>query len=86
MYVRVSLYDTGTTHYLYYRVCHELRLTKQEDYFWDNFDHFWIEQYFLEAAGTVMKIGSSLKPNHHWEIELAQIHETLCRNYDFFHN
>jgi len=26
-----------------------------------------------------LKIGSSLKPNHHWEIQLAQICETLCR-------
>jgi hypothetical protein len=23
---------------------------------------------YLEAAGAVLKIGSSLKPNHHWEI------------------
>jgi len=23
---------------------------------------------FLEAAGAVLKIGSSLKPNHHWDI------------------
>jgi len=33
---------------------------------------------FLEAAGAVMKIGSILKPNHHQEIWLAQIGETLC--------
>jgi len=34
---------------------------------------------FLEADGAVLKIGRSLKPNHHQEIQLAQIHETLCR-------
>ncbi len=33
---------------------------------------------FLEAAGTVLKIGSCLKPNHHWEIKLDQIREMLC--------
>jgi hypothetical protein len=32
----------------------------------------------LEAAGAVLIIGSSLKPNHHWEILLAQIRESLC--------
>ncbi len=32
----------------------------------------------LEAAGAVLKITSSLKPNHHREIQLAQIPETLC--------
>ena len=34
---------------------------------------------FLEAAGAVLKIGLSLKLNHHLEIQLAQICETLCR-------
>jgi len=33
---------------------------------------------FLEAAGAVLKIGLSLILNHHWEILLAQIRETLC--------
>jgi len=33
---------------------------------------------FLEAAGAVLKNGSSLKSNHHREILLAQISETLC--------
>jgi len=33
---------------------------------------------FLEAAGAVMKIGSSLKTNHHRKTLLAQIRETLC--------
>jgi hypothetical protein len=31
----------------------------------------------LEAAGVVLKIGLSLKSNHHWVIELAQICEML---------
>jgi len=39
---------------------------------------------FLEAAGAVLKIGSSLKPNHNQEIELAQICETLCTNTNTF--
>jgi len=33
---------------------------------------------FLEAAGAVLKIGSSLKSNHHQEIKLSQICEILC--------
>jgi len=32
----------------------------------------------LEAAWAVLKIGLSLKPNHHKEVKLAQIRETLC--------
>ena len=32
----------------------------------------------LEAAGAVLKIGMSLKPNHYWEIKLAQVCETPC--------
>jgi len=49
-------------------VCHGFKLTEQDDYFWVNlFDHFnWA--LFLEAAGAVLKIGLSLKPNHHQEI------------------
>jgi len=48
------------------------------------FDFYWstepkrLRTTILEAAGVVLKIGSSLKPNHHWEIELAQICEALC--------
>ena len=33
----------------------------------------------LKAAGAVLKIGSSQKPNHHLPFQLAQICETLCR-------
>jgi len=29
-----------------YRVGLGLILTKQNDYFWGHFDHFWIKQYF----------------------------------------
>jgi len=34
-----------------YIVFHRFRLTKQNDYFWVNFDHFWIEQYFWRQLG-----------------------------------
>jgi len=34
---------------------------KQDDYFWVDFDHFLNEHCFLEAAGAVLKIGSSIK-------------------------
>ena len=35
----------------YYRVCHGFRLTKWDDYFLVNFDHFWIERHFLRQLG-----------------------------------
>jgi len=40
----------------FYRVCHGLRLMKQEDYFWVNFDHFWIEHYFWRLLGQYWKL------------------------------
>ncbi len=61
---------------LVYRfVCHGFRLMKQSlGPFWP----FLNCAVFKEVAGAaVLKIGSSLKPNHHWEIWLAQILETL---------
>jgi len=45
-----------------YRVCHGFRLMKRDDYFHVKFDHL-----FFEAAGVVVKIGWSLKPNHYKE-------------------
>ena len=44
--------------------------------------HFWrLSKWmpFFEAAGAVVKIASSLKPNHHNQVKLAQIRDTLCR-------
>jgi len=32
----------------------------------------------FETAEAVLKIGSSLKPNHHREVLIAQIREMLC--------
>ncbi len=54
-----------------YRVCHGFRLRKQIDYFWVDFGHFWNEQYFWRA-GTVLKIGSSVKPNHSKKLSLPK--------------
>jgi len=34
-----------------HRVFHGFRLTKQDDYFWVKFDHFWIEHWFLRQLG-----------------------------------
>jgi len=36
-----------------YRVCHGFRLTKRNDYFWVDFDHFWIEHYFWRQLGII---------------------------------
>ncbi len=44
-------------------------LAKPYDYFRSEFDHFQIESSrFFKADGEVVKIGLSLKPNHHKEI------------------
>lgn len=51
-----------------YKVCHWFRLTSRENYFWVNFDQFWIDCRFFEAAGAVVKIVSSLKPNQRKQI------------------
>jgi len=29
------------------QVSHRFRIMKRDDYFWVDFNHFWIEQYFL---------------------------------------
>ncbi len=42
----------------WYRVRHGFRLAKNDDYFWVDW------AVFLEAAGAVLRFGSSLKPNH----------------------
>jgi len=33
---------------------------------------------FFEVSESILKIGTSLKPNHHNEVQLVQIYETLC--------
>ena len=50
-----------------YTMCHGFRLMKQDFYFWVDFDHFWSENHFFEAAGAVIEIGLSLKPKPHYE-------------------
>jgi len=35
--------------------CHGFRLTKWDDYFWVDFDHFWIKQYFWRQLGQYWK-------------------------------
>ena len=34
-----------------YRVCHQFRLTQQDDYFWVNFDFFWSKLCFFRQLG-----------------------------------
>ena len=60
-------------------MCHAFRLTKRDDYFRVTLDHFWSEHYFYEGAGAVSKIGLSLNPNHHNQVKLFQILDTLCK-------
>ena len=48
-----------------YRVCHGFRITKRDYYFWP----FLKKASFFMAAKTVAKMDSSLKPNHHNQIQ-----------------
>ena len=36
---------------------------------------------FFEAAGAVVKFGSSPKLNHHDQVKLVQIRDTLCSTF-----
>jgi len=56
--ISLSLHDpkTLTICFLSYKVCHWFRLTKWDDYYWVNFDHFWIEQYFWRQLGQYWKL------------------------------
>ena len=40
----------------FYRVCHRFWLTKRDDYFWVDFDHIRIEQYFWRQLGQYWKL------------------------------
>jgi len=40
---------------------HGFRLKKRDDYFWVNFDHFWIEQYFCRKLGQYWKLTQAYK-------------------------
>lgn len=53
-------------------------LTKQDDHFQVEFDHFEIKCHFFEAAEVVVKIGSSLKPKYQDKFLIVQMRETLC--------
>jgi len=59
-----------------YQVKYGFRLTNR--LFWAQFWPLLNRAVFLEAAGAVLKIGSSLKANHHWEIQ-SQICQTFCK-------
>jgi len=54
-------------------------LTRGDDYFWALLEHFWRVCIF-EVAGAILDIGLILKPNHHNQIKLVQICETLGKN------
>jgi len=40
---------------LRYRLCHRFRLTKLHDYFWVDFDHFWVEGHFWGSLEQLFK-------------------------------
>jgi len=43
------------------------------------FDHFWTERFLKAAAGAVVKIDSSLKPNDHKSVKRS----LLLQNHNF---
>jgi hypothetical protein len=51
-------------------------LRKWDYLFRVNFDHFWIELNFLRQLVQYQRVGSSLKLNHHRQIQLTWIGET----------
>ena len=57
----------STQHLNFYSEYHEFRLTK-----WDYLLNLFLTTFeafiFFEATGAVAKIGSSLKPNHHYQV------------------
>ena len=53
-------------------VIEDFERTKQDDYFWVTFEHFYRKQHILRQFGH-----SILKPNHHGQVKPAQIPETL---------
>ena len=62
-----------------YSLCNGFRQTKQSKMI--IFESFWplLKQalIFLRQLGVVGKIGSSLKPNHHNQVQLVQIPDTV---------
>ena len=86
VYEDKSLVRLTPDHYLpvathhFYRLCHRITLMKQNGYFGVFLTTFEASVIF-EAAGTVSKIGSSLKPNHtkkFSQVRLVQIRDPLC--------
>jgi len=61
-----------------YRVCHEFKLTKRDDYFWVVFDHSWSKHHFWGNWGSI-KNGSSLKPSNHFQVKFVQIRDRFVR-------
>ncbi len=50
-----------------------IQINKASYLFLSRFQLLFDRASFLEAGGAVLKIGSSMKPNNHWKIQLAQI-------------
>ncbi len=46
----------------------DMGLTRRDDYFRVNFDHFCNEYHFFDETWVVAKICSILKPNHHNQV------------------
>jgi hypothetical protein len=45
---------------LSYRVCHGFKLTNRDNYFWVDFDRFYIEPRFLRLLGEYLKLARAL--------------------------
>ncbi len=58
------------------KVCHRFRLTKQDDYFWLNFDQFWSESHIWGRLGNTLY----LKLNHHYKVSVVSLSKILIRS------
>ncbi len=62
----------GATYNWWYRVCHEFRLTKRDDYFRVDFYHFWIKHYFWRRLGQYWKLAWALNRTTIWNLSLPK--------------
>jgi len=55
-----------------YRVCHGFRLTKQDDYSWVHFKHFWNKQHFMRQLGQYQKSAQTKNQPTIWNFSLPK--------------
>ena len=80
-YVHVDRSSSTTTAWQNFIPSVSFKLTKQDNYFWVTFDHFWSECHFLRQL--ISK--SWLEPKNQtkiYQVKLVQMHDTHCSSGD----